>query len=256
MKQLIPLLILFMFIAVPLSADLFYQMDITTQTMGITVTTTQRTYIQGDKMRQETWLKLPESMQPPPTPTTQITITRLDKRVLWQLNELTKTYKETPLTALLSQTTPLAESLFKHMDLDIQNLGPDTVHTYPCTKLQLTLTFKQLPPSLQQTFDKLQLTLWIGQPPGWQEYSSFYDKYRSITGTSNWQPLLGTSLDPSVQRKLDAATKDIQGMPLKLHTAIYSQNTILSSLDGELVQLSTDKLSPSLFELPAGYQKE
>lgn len=254
MKQLTSLLILF--ITVTLSADLFYQMDITTQTMGITITTTQRTYIQGDKMRQETWLKLPESMQPPATPTNQITITRLDKRVLWQLNELTKTYKELPLTTLLSQTTPIAESLFKHMELDIQNLGPDTVNTYRCDKLQLTLTFTKLPPNLQQAFDKIQLTLWIGQPPGWQEYSSFYDKYRSITGASNWQTFLGTNLDPSVQRKLDAATKDIKGIPLKLHTAVYSQNTILSTVDGKLVQLSTDKLSPSLFELPAGYKKE
>ena len=254
MKKPIPLLILF--VVSTLSADLFYQMDITTQTMGITVTTTQRTYIQGDKMRQEISVKPPTSMQTPTIPITQVTITRLDKHVLWQLNEPTKTYKETPLTTLLSQTTPIAESLFKYMELDIQNLGQDTVNTYRCTKLQLTLTFKKLPSNLQQAFDKIQLTLWIGQPQAWQEYSSFYDKYRSITGTSNWQTFLGTSLDPSVQRKLDAATKDIKGIPLKLHTDVYFQNTILSSIDGELIQLSTDKLSPSLFELPQGYKKE
>ena len=254
MKKLPLLLLLFM--TTTLSADLFYQMDITTQTMGITVTTTQRTYIQGDKMRQETSVKLPESMQTPAIPITQITITRLDKRILWQLNETTKTYKETPLTTLLPQTSTMAESLFKYMELDVQNLGQETVNNYKCNKLQLTLTFKKLPRDLPQIFDKIQLTLWIGQPQGWQEYSSFYDKYRSITGSSNWQTFLGTSVDPSVQRKLDAATKDIKGIPLKLHTDVYFRNTVLSSVDGEIVQLSTGKLSPSLFELPEGYKKE
>jgi hypothetical protein len=255
------------------------------------------TYIKGDKMRSESQTEMGGTMggmmqgKGAARTTNAITITRLDKGVLWFVNNDDSTYVEMPLKG------PAADSLaqgFKIKDISVKNTGKTKeIVGYKCDGVQVDMTFEVTSGegadrevqsmSMQNLFwmrpdvkdleelrhfwDQMVDIARVSQrgSPMAEAMGPLFAKIKEIKGVplgmemSMANPMGGGGADKEQQAKMKEAMKMIQQMgkggtkaPAAAPEA-SDDNSI--KITREVTSIARGGLADGLFEVPKGYKK-
>lgn len=226
-------------------SDVMYEMERTSQ--GFTLmgeeTTHIRNFIKGDLMRTEIKMKHPILGK-----IERITIVRLDKGIVWILDNEHKEYSEFPLKSDSTeiQTAKIPEIL---PAIKIEKLKESKeILKINCDKYTVSLTYK----SDNDTIEMLQ-TIWLGKDfVGYDEIMGFNKK---MLNTINFPSVPG--IDNIIIKEFQKSISEIEGFPLELELNLKMQNQELdiSLLTRNIVKkISTVPISNKVFEIPEGYQ--
>jgi len=153
----------------------------------------------------------------------EINITRLDKGVMWNLNESSRKYSEHDLSAMKDDMNAAAGEPDKsdkyEWTVDIEKPEPTEINGIPCTGIIAVATgvHKENPE------EKVVLTMeqWVSdEVPGQETLEAFEENYATATGMSRQSrerivKKLGTKFGSAFD-KLMEGTKELEGIPIKM----------------------------------------
>lgn len=239
-------LFIFIFLISNIYADVMYELENTS--LGLMEmdqgTTLIRNFIKGDLMRTEI-----KTNNPILGEIEKITmIIRLDKGVVWVLDNEHKEYSEFPLKPdyIEIKTTEMPETL---PEIKIEKLKENKkIFKVNCDKYVVSLTFK----SDNDTIEMAQ-TMWLGKDfAGYEEIMGFNKKMQNAISTPSMP-----GIDNRVIRELQKHISEIDGFPLEMELNLKIQNQgIEDSLQirSMIKKISTVPISNRVFEIPEGYQ--
>jgi hypothetical protein len=229
--------------------DVMYEMQTTTEgMMGMGGQTVMRVYVKGDYSRTET-MSESETAEP-----TDITIIRLDKGVVWNLNPTKKEYTKTTF----DEISAAAEGIEGEEEPGIEL--PEIKLEKPGNKKKiLGKECEQIVVSMDATSEEggeatFTQTMWVTKEiPGYMEIVAF-NKKMPVIGIKSSTPMMGGSTKSytEFQEKL----KDIEGFPLELDMDMTMGAEGMSfsiTMHSVVTGFDTKTLDKSLFEIPAGY---
>jgi len=233
------------FLCSSIYADVMYEMETTSQGMmgmgeGITVI---RNFIKGDRMRTELKTKSPMLGE-----IEKFTIIRLDKGVVWVLDNENKEFSEIPLNTVLAETSA-AETQDILPEIKIEKFDETkAILKIICDKYVISMNIKS-------NNDDLQIiqTMWLGTDfSGYNEIMAFNKKIlNNITEPS----IIG--FDKKVIKELQKRISETNGFPLEIEFSLNMQNQgmeILLKTKSIIKKISTVPISDKVFEIPEGYQ--
>ncbi len=243
MKRII--LLLFCFVISSNYADVMYEVE--TRTTGITGFEEGgaliRNFIKGDRMRTEVNAENPQlgKME-------NLTITRMDKGVVWIIDQQNRVFTEIPLDTGLAIDLPLeADSVQPEISI-VKSDETKEILKVICEKYIVTMKTK----SRDDSIEVLQ-TMWVGKNfPGYAEIVRFNRK-----AAFSIRELRIIGIDDSAVKQLAQRISKIEGFPLELEFNIKLKNQeyeFALKTVSVVKKISTVPISHKVFEIPEGYQ--
>ncbi len=244
-------LLLLVFVLTFVSADVMYEME--TESTGMVVgedcggidelTVRIRNFIKGDRMRSE--LKAEALLK---GKTEKLTITRLDKGVIWVIDNENKEFFEIPVH-IDSARTPSAESSEELPDMTIKKTGETKeILKVTCEKYVISLSMPSGEDDLQMT-----QTIWVGK--NFSGYDEIVAINKKMMGNFTNPGIIG--IDKDLFEKIQKKITEIDGFPLEielyLSTKIQGIEMVINS-KSSVKKISTAPITDRVFELPEGYK--
>lgn len=242
-------LVLLVLFSVFLHGDIVYEM--TTTTEGLTGTEATETstifYIKGECRRKESTIKNPTTGEE-----TTITITRLDKHVIWTLDMEHQQYTETKLI----ETAPSDEKI---EDTEKPKFPEIIIEKTEKQKEILNKTCEEVIIAMKLLTEEDNLmvtqTMWVSQDiEGYEEIKEFNAKFSSLS--PGQIGVLRTGMDKESFQKLQENIEEIEGFPLELSLDIHmgDQMMPLSIKSHSIVtKIETIPIHAKVFEIPEGF---
>ncbi|MEO0094588.1 MAG: hypothetical protein ABIL46_06245 [candidate division WOR-3 bacterium] len=239
MKKLLIIAFLFSIIY----ADVTYEMETVTQgimSIGNAIMTI-RNFIKGDCMRTEI-----KSENSPEGKMGIVTITRLDKGVVWILDTEKKEFLEIPVNEEKFDTD--LEPLDFIPEIKIERMNETKkILKVSCTKYLISINI-----NLENGIMQINQTMWVGKDfPGYNEIMTFNKKMQSsINGTTI------PGLDNKIFKELQKRISEIDGFPMEMELTVNidSEGTQIEMKSANIIKkLSTVPISDRVFEIPEGY---
>jgi hypothetical protein len=236
------ILALLVLVSVSLHGGIVYEVITTTEGLtGAEITeSTTIFYIDGECRRKENTIKNPMTGEE-----TVITITRLDKHVMWTLDMDHQQYTEIKLTE-----TPLSEE--KNEDIEESKLPEIIIEKTGQKKEILSKICEEVIISMKLLTEDDNLTvtqtMWVSQDiKGSEEIQEFNEKFSSFNPrqTSVWN---GTESLEKFQENI----KKIEGFPLELSLDIDMGNLVIKS-HSIVTRIETKPIHEKVFEIPEGF---
>ena len=251
------------------------------------------TYIKGDKLRTETeatYSGMPPGMAPgmmPEETSTMVMIMRLDKGVMWHLDQDAKTYTEMSLTAEeIGEIGEAEEDLhFKVKDVKVTKSGDKKeIAGYKCEGIDIEMTF-EVTSDEGVIPEPTEIRFWMASDEKeLEEIRKVWERMvESVGGDREGFPM------KAAMEELSKTMKDIKGTPLgmdmvltlamggppgedeEMEEAMRMMKQFMKDtgaeeegegpppnqfrITREAVSISQEKLDDSLFEIPEGYKK-
>jgi hypothetical protein len=244
------ILVLLMLLSVCVHGDIVYEMTTTTEGItGMEATETSTVfYIKGECRRKETTTKNPMTGE-----VTIITITRLDKHVIWTLDIEHRQYTETKLI----ETSPSDERI---ENTEKPRLPEIIIETTEKEKEILDRMCKEVTISMKLLTEEddscmVTQTMWVSQDiEGYDEITEFNRKFFSLDRGQTG--LLKAEMDGESFKKFQENIEEIEGFPLELTLDIHMEDhlTPLSIKSHSIVtKIETLPIHEKVFEIPEGF---
>ena len=231
-------------------ADVMYEMQTTTEgMMGMGGETMMRVYVKKDYSRTEIMSDSQAAAEP-----TDITIIRLDKGLLWNLNPTKKEYSETTFDEMNASVEGIEgeeETEIELPEIKVEKTGiKKKILGKDCEKIVVSMDAT----SEQAGTATFTQTMWVTKDiPGYMEIVNFNKK----------MPLMGTKSSPKVMggttksyTEFQEKVKGIEGFPLELDLDMTMGAEGMSfsiTMHSVVTRFDTKTLDAGLFEIPAGY---
>lgn len=241
-------LLLILIFGLFLYGDVMYEMLTTTEgMMGMgSSEATIRVFIKGDYSRTETTAKSPMTGE-----ITSTTITRLDKKLVWILNDENKEYSELDLPSKIEPAEVADTSILGLMpEIKVERSGEKKkILEKECEKIIVTMNIKS---EDEQGNIGMTQTMWVSRNiPGLKEINAFNKKLTEFTGGISQSAMMGInkkSMD-EFQKKIG----EIEGFPLELELNMTMGNGMTIKTYSTVTNISIVPISQKVFEIPEGY---
>lgn len=242
-------ILLVIFLAISLHADVMYEMATkTTGMMGMGDSETlMRIFIKGDRSRTEVQSKSTTMGELANT-----YIMRLDKSVMWTIDDANKKFMETSLSIVTDDTAASKpESTLIKPEVNIEFTDETKkILDHTCKKINVSL-------KLSGNTEKFSLTqtMWMAESlPGVDELKAYNKKLIGIGGGLMQSAPMG--VDKKALEEFMNKTNEISGFPLEIEfvMAINVEEMAMEVKTSSMVtKFSVVPISNKVFELPEGY---
>jgi len=236
---------LFLIIFVVLSyGDVVYEMSTVTRgMMGMGDSNSNiRVFIKGDMSRTEI-TPIDTAIHGVP----DAVIMRLDKGVIWVLDDEHKEYSETVIneTADIPASAGDSEAV-KLPEIKVEKTGKKKVILQKeCEEVTLSMSLDADGGDLSLT-----QTLWVTTDvPGYEELSCFTEKVTALGVTMSSSSL---TADKKAYHAFQQKLNEIEGFPLETDISM-SMGSVTFSVTNTITKIDTISIHPRVFEIPAGY---
>lgn len=254
-----------------LAAEIAYDQTVKTSLPMMGETEVKSTvYIKGEKEKTESLSKLnvpvPGMTQSQEISTT--VIARLDKDLIWIVDESAKTYTEIGFSQVREMLEEVKEALPEEgkekaaetpMKMEVTRLEErEKVGEYECERVRISMTFTQEEEG--ETFQMVS-DVWLAEEKGLlKEIGDFNRKLEEISTREGGMMEGLSSVIPGgleVMAKYQEKLKDVGGFPVLSEVVITTeeQEEPLMKLTTRVENIRKVKLEDSEFEIPEGYQK-
>ncbi|HVP57421.1 MAG TPA: DUF4412 domain-containing protein [bacterium] len=171
---------------------------------------TETTYIKNDKMRTEGQMEMSGMVKSAGKTTETLTITRLDKGVMWIVNNQESTYTEIPLTAAVDSVS----QSFKLKDISVKKTGQTKdIIGYKCDGVDVAMTFEAVARegkgAAPQTYS-MDFLFWMRpEVKDLEELRHFWDQMVEVAKVSQKGSPMGDAMITAFGK-----LKELQGVPL------------------------------------------
>lgn len=233
-----------------LYGDVMYEMTTASEgMMGMGGEATMRVFVKGDYLRTET-----TSQSPMTGETTDITIIRLDKRVIWTLYPEEKEYAETEieqLEELKQQVSPEEEAKVEIPEIKVERTGEKKkILNKNCEKIVISMDATS-----EEGVMTFTQTMWITKEiPGFQEINNFNKKMSELGMTQSSAMKMGSNKES--YEELQKKTSEIEGFPLEMDldmTMGAEEMTFSIKMHSTVTNFNTKPIDRKVFEIPTGY---
>jgi hypothetical protein len=237
-------LVLLMLFNVVLYGDVIYEVRTTTEGLTGTEVTESSTvfYIKGERRRKECTIKNPTTGEE-----TVITITRLDKHIIWTLDMEHQQYTEIKLIeTVLSEEQNENTEKPQLPEITIEKTGKEKEILNKICK-EVIISMKLL--TEQDNLMVIQ-TMWVLQDfEGYEEIKEFNAKFSSF---SSGQTGVWTGVDTESFQKLQKNIEEIEGFPLELSLDIQMEDLMIK-LHSIVTRIETIPIHEKIFEIPEDF---
>ncbi len=242
-------IIIFLFLAILLHADIMYEMTTnTTGMMGMGDSETfMRIFIKGDRSRTEV-----KSTSTTLGELANTYIMRLDKSVMWTLDDANKKFMETSLKFTADDNPAVKpESTLIKPDVKIEFTGETKkILDHDCKKINVKLKLN----GDANNFDLTQ-TMWMAESlPGVDELKAYNKKLIEVGGGMMQSAPVG--IDKKALEEFMNKTNEINGFPLEIEfsMSINVEEMVMEVKTSSVVtKFSVVPISNKVFDLPEGY---
>ena len=232
-----------------LFGDVMYEMLITTQgPRGMSIESMSKVFLKGDKVRTETTTKSPMTGE-----ITSISITRLDKEVIWNLDTENKEYTELNLADLKKKMEQVSADTEKNVvpEIEVKKTGEKKkILNYDCEKVVLSMKASSDQGSVNFT-----QTMWVTKDvPRYKELERFQKKVSEL----GLQP--SSSMLPISKKVLEEFKKkseSIKGFPLEMEMDMSmgtEEMPFSFKIHSEVSKIDAKPINAKVFEIPKGYK--
>lgn len=230
-----------------LNGDVMYEMITTTEgMMGMGSETVTRNFIKGERMRTEVITKNPVLGE-----VSSISIVRMDKNLIWLLDEDKKEYSEISLES--EEKIEPIDTAGIIPEVNIQKCGEKkTILKLECEKYIVNMKVK----SKEDTITIVQ-TMWVSQGiPGYEEITTFSKRLTTLAQDMKLGELMG--IDQKSFSRFRKKISEIEGFPLE------TELNFIMTQEGEPFSFKTKSavtkidnipISDRVFEIPTGYKR-
>ncbi|MGQ9465095.1 MAG: DUF4412 domain-containing protein [bacterium] len=226
-------------------ADVMYEMETTSQqTLGTAERKTQiRNFIKGDFMRTEI-----KTQDPILGEIENTTIIRLDKGVIWVVDNTRREFSEIPLK-IDKIENPAEDTLMQLPEIKIEKLDENKkILKVNCIKYLITMNLETEDGNLE-----IVQTMWLGRDFGGYDEMMCFNK--KMLNTIN-EPII-TGIDNKIIKELKRRLSEIEGFPLEMEANFKMKiegMDISFQTRSVIKKISTVPISNKVFEIPEGYQ--
>uniref|UniRef100_A0A7C4TGS2 DUF4412 domain-containing protein n=1 Tax=candidate division WOR-3 bacterium TaxID=2052148 RepID=A0A7C4TGS2_UNCW3 len=227
-----------------LYGDVMYEMVTTTEgMMGMGKSESLiRNFIKGKFMRTEVITQHPVLGE-----IKNISIVRLDKNVIWVLDEGKKEYTELRLSENLADTIEIDTTLPLNIKVEKFN-DKKTILKTECEKYVVNMEVK----SSEGNATLIQ-TMWVGKDiPGYDEIVGFNEKFTGAGMGMLQGPMMG--IDKESFRQFREKISEIEGFPLETELSLTMEEGFSIKTKSEITKITTVPISDKVFEIPEGYK--
>ncbi len=232
-----------------LFGDVMYEMLITTQgPQGMSVESMSKIFLKGNKVRTETTAKSSMTGE-----MTSVSITRLDKEVIWILDPEKKQYTELNLADLKKRMEQAYTDTQKNVvpEISVRKTGEKKkILNYDCEKVVLSMKVNS-----EQGGVNFTQTMWVTKDvPRYKELEAF----QKMVAELGLQP--SSSMLPISKKFLEEFKKkseSIQGFPLEMEMdmSMGSKEMPFSfKVHTEVSKIDAKPINAKVFEIPRGYK--
>ena len=278
----IPFLLLALHALVPAArADVVYEQRITSSGptgMGPTAAT-NKVYVKSGRERTEMTVEAPGSGQAPATASELISITRLDRKLIWYLDPEKKVYSETTFAELQKAfAAPGREQAEGAAASEVQVENPgrnDVICGAPAEQVILTIASPLTDPALRGASQYIVAELWMATDfPGAAELATHTQEIVDTAGFAHMggpagagnpfghliqrlaeemKKLDGTAIRTVLSLEIDAQA-GVAGLvsPAPAHG---EGRQVILSMTTEMTKIESKEVPAELFDIPAGYVK-
>jgi hypothetical protein len=237
-------LVLLMLLSVVLYGDVVYEVITTTEGLtGAEITESSTIfYIKGECRRKESTMKNPMTGEE-----TVITITRLDKHVIWTLDMEHQQYTEIQLTeTALSEEKNKDREKPKLPEIIIEKTGQEKeILNKLCEGVIISMKLLTEDDNLTVT-----QTMWVSQDiESYEEIKGFNEKFSSL---NSGQIGVWTETDMESFKKFQKNIEEIEGFPLELSLDIHMGNLVIKS-HSIVTRIETIPIHEKVFEIPEDF---
>lgn len=270
----------------PASADVCYEQRITSASPASPVQTeaTNKVYVKRDSERSEMAVASPAGGRAPAGQNQLISITRLDRRLIWYLDPENKSYKEISFAEIRSafagpraaardsargSTSPASE-------VRVERTGKkDTVCGTQAEQVILTISSPLADPALQGASQYIVAELWMATDfPGAAELAAHSRATVDRVGFAQMGPAGGRNPFSHLMQRLAEEMKKLEGTAVRtvltleidaqagvaglspLAAAHGEGRQVIVTLTSEMTKVESKEVPAALFEIPAGYTRD
>ena len=229
--------------------DIMYEMStITEGMMGTGCETTMRICVKGDCSRTD--INSKNSMV---GDITNITITRLDKKLIWSLDSARKQYSVTTFGELMKSEKEKIEEVGDTIkpEVKVEKTGKKkTLLGHTCEEVTVSMNIKSNEGHVAFT-----QTLWVAKDiEGYDEIENFNKKLNNLKSGLSSPPIMGVNMKSfnEFQKKVS----EISGFPLEfnMNMTLAAEDVSFSmKMRSMITKIETKPLNQKIFEIPAGY---
>lgn len=244
------LLVVAVFCVCMLSADVMYEMTVTTTTTSTLLKDTEmnhRVFIKDDAARVEETIVQPDSSEH-----VRIMIYRFDRGVIWTIDMDNKQYTETVLSDTDQDLGDMLElePLFENPDVSINETGArKKIVGKDCKEVIITKA---------ETSDSLDLeistTLWVTQElDSCEEFVAFYRKIEALYDPLSYPE---DSIEQTITARLPGEMHEVEGFILQSSRQMTISRCGLSicmRLESVFTKFDDKPITQMVFEIPPGF---
>ena len=223
-----------------------YEMTTTSKgMMGMGGESTVHVYVKGDRSRTET---TSEDMMGGEA--TNITITRLDKNVIWTLDNENKQYTEIEIEEFMKVEKDEEETEEIVPEIKIEKTGnTKEILEKTCEEVIVSMDIKSDEGSMTMT-----QTMWVTTDiTGYEELKEFNKKFR---GNGSGQSMASMTKDKKSYNEFQEKIGEVEGFPLELEMEFSMGTEIMPfsmKTHSTVTKIDTKPISDKVFEIPEGY---
>jgi hypothetical protein len=230
-----------------LYADVMYEMTTTSKgMMGMGGESTVRVYVKGDRSRTET---TSEGMMGGEV--TNITITRLDKNVIWTLDNENKQYAEIEIGEFMKVEEEETEETVPEIKIEKTGKTKEILGK-TCEEVIVSMDIKSDEGSMTMT-----QTMWVTTDiTGYEELKEFNKKFG---GNGSGQSMASMTKDKKSYNEFQEKISEVEGFPLELEMEFSMGAEIMPfsmRTHSTVTKIDTKPISDKVFEIPEGYSLE
>nr|KXH70647.1 MAG: hypothetical protein AM324_00960 [Candidatus Thorarchaeota archaeon SMTZ1-83] len=253
-----------------LMADVIYEQNMTTSLPMTGETEVKSTvYLKGDKEKTESvsMMKVPIPGMDQSHEIVTIVIARLDKELMWILDESARTYTEIHFSTVkdmmeeVKELVPEEQEEEAEMPLKVEVTRlreKEEMEGYSCERVRITMSFEDKQEG--KAFD-MTANLWMAEEKGpLKEIADFHRTMEELaTGSEGMMEGMSGMVPGGMKAmaKYEEKLKDLDGFPIvsEITVSAEGEEQPLMRMETRIENIRSTQLKNSEFEIPEGFEK-